>query len=473
MIKKLGKILTNNFGLKILAVFFAVILWLVVVNVDDPTKPKKMTATVTLENVDYMDTLGKCYEVMDDSTTVTFTISAKRSILDSINASDFTVKANMEKIEYNEKTEMYQIPITITPVRYTSQITVTSQTQYVTVALEDLTKKKVMITANTEGTVASGCALGNVTIDTTNVINISGPESIVSQVDSAVATINVEGMSTDITDNVIPVLYDKSGNIVDTTKLTLSVDSVTVSAIILNTKEVGINFQTTGIQEEGYEITGIECDPVTVTIKGTASALNTIDSIDIPEEVLDISGITEDLTKEVDITSYLPSGIALVDSDSSKISVTVHVEQWLTEDFDVPVENLTLTNVSDSYDANFEVDTVKVTVSGLASNMARLSASEMKGVVDASGLTEGVHMVQVSWDIDEETYTIRTSVTATVNLKEKETTSSQTETEPADDDDTAGTTESTGNSDSNSDETEEEKSSETSDDKNKSTSSGN
>lgn len=446
MVKKLGKMLTNNFSLKILAVFFAVILWLVVVNIDDPTRTKDLTTTVTLENVNYMDTLGKYYEVTNDSTSVTFTISAKRSILDKVSAADFSATANMEKIEYNEKAETYQIPITITSNRYSaSQVSVTSRTKYVTVALEDLTKKKVMITANTEGTVADGCALGDVTIDTTNVVNISGPESIVNKVDAAVATINIDGMSTDITDNVIPVLFDKEGNVVDTTKLTLSVDVVTVSATILNTKEVSVRFNTSGEVASGYEMTGIDYTPQTVIIKGTASTLNTIDVIEIPEEVLDISGATEDLTKEVDITSYLPSGTSLVDKETSKISITVHVEQWVTKDFDVPVANLTLTNVSSSYTANFEVDTVKVMVSGLASDMERLTASNIKGSVDASGLTKGVHMVQVNWELDEEVYTVKTSVTATVNLKEKEVTPDQTTGENTSSETTENTDEDSGN----------------------------
>lgn len=451
MVKKLVKILTNNFSLKILAVFFAVILWLVVVNIDDPTKTKELTTTVTLENVSYMDTLEKYYEVTNDSTSVTFSISAKRSYLDKISASDFSATANMEKIEYNEKSGTYQVPITITPTRYTSQVTVTSRTKYVTVSLEDLTKKKVMITANTEGTVASGCALGDVTIDTTNVINISGPESIVNQVNSAVATINVDGMSTDITDNVIPVLYDQDGNVVDTTKLTLSLDVVTVSATILNTKEVSVQFHTTGTLQDSYEITGMEYSPETVMVKGTASALNTIDAIDIPEEVLDVSGAAEDITKEVDISSYLPTGISLVDKDANKVSVTVHIEQRVTEDFDVPVTNLTLTNVSSSYEAKFEVDTVKVTVSGLKSDVEKLSASDIKGTVDASGLTEGVHMVQVSWDIDESLYEVKTSVTATVNLSAKETDTSDEENDKNTSDNNTGNSTENGSNGTNSD----------------------
>ena len=43
----------NNFGLKILAVLFAVVLWIVVVNIDDPSNSKPYTTSVSLENKSY------------------------------------------------------------------------------------------------------------------------------------------------------------------------------------------------------------------------------------------------------------------------------------------------------------------------------------------------------------------------------------------------------------------------------------
>ena len=36
MLRKIVKTVASNFGLKVLAAVFAVILWLVVVNIDDP-----------------------------------------------------------------------------------------------------------------------------------------------------------------------------------------------------------------------------------------------------------------------------------------------------------------------------------------------------------------------------------------------------------------------------------------------------
>ena len=46
MLKKILKRVTNNFGLKILAVVFAAALWLAVVNIDDPTTTRTFTAII-------------------------------------------------------------------------------------------------------------------------------------------------------------------------------------------------------------------------------------------------------------------------------------------------------------------------------------------------------------------------------------------------------------------------------------------
>ena len=59
MLQKFGKRVMNNFGLKILAVLFAVVLWIVVVNIDDPSNSKPYTTSVSLENKSYITSMGK------------------------------------------------------------------------------------------------------------------------------------------------------------------------------------------------------------------------------------------------------------------------------------------------------------------------------------------------------------------------------------------------------------------------------
>ena len=99
MLKNLAKKLTNNLGLKVLAVLFAIALWIVVVNIDDPVKPAQYTISVTQDNMDYLTSNGKYSETLGGKNTVTFTASAKRSILEKLSNTDFTAVADMEKID--------------------------------------------------------------------------------------------------------------------------------------------------------------------------------------------------------------------------------------------------------------------------------------------------------------------------------------------------------------------------------------
>lgn len=402
MLKKLGKKITNNFGLKILAALLAFILWIVVINIDDPTTAKKYTTNVTTENTSFITAQNKYYEPLNGNNTITFSVSAERSIHDVLSGSDFSATADMEKIEYDEESETYRVPVTITPNRYSNKVSIVSKNLYLEVALEDLGTCQKAISATTRGNVADGCALGEVQIVGSNLLKISGPYSVVSQIDRVEAAINVEGMSTDVTDTVVPVLYDADDNVIDTTKLTMSLSTVTISAQILNTKDVALEFHTMGEAAEGYVLMGVDYSLDTVRIKGEAATLNTVNKISIPKEVLDISGITENLETTVDITSYLPSGTSLVLNSDAKVEVTVKVEPIVTENIVIPVGNLTIENLQDGYTARIDSDTVTVAVSGAKSEVEAVDADGLKGVINASGLGEGEHHLAVEFTLEGE-----------------------------------------------------------------------
>ncbi len=409
MVKKIVRRITNNFGLKILALVFAGVLWLAVVNIDDPTTTRSFTATVSIENSDYLTGIGKFYEVVNNSNTVTFKVSGKRSYLERMSNTDFKAVADLEMIE-----DMSRIPIEITPQRYAGNVTVSSKIYYLELSVEDLVSKPYVISVNTEGNVASQHALGEVSVSPT-LLRVSGPASVIGTIDKAVATVNVDGMTQDITDSVIPVLYDKEGNEIDTTELSFNIQNVMVSVQILDTKEVTLNFQTTGTLPEGYEYVGIEYQPQTVLVKGTSSVLNMINSITIPEAVLDLTDATGDIEKEVDVSSYLPDGAMLVDSKQAKISVVVKIEKHETRTFEVPTANITVSNLGGRYDVKFLKDTVKVELEGLSTELDALDASTLTGSIDVSGMTEGEHTVNLELNLDSK-FKLAKNATVTVDI---------------------------------------------------------
>ena len=441
MLRNLGKKIINNFGLKVLAILFAIVMWIVVVNIDDPVIAKSYTTSVVPVNADYITTQNKYYEWLDGNNTITFSVSAERSVIDKLANADFSATADMEKIEYDEKDQAYRVPVTITANRYSNDVSISSKQLYLDVVLEDSGTCQKAIIASSKGTVADGCALGNLEIVGSNLLKISGPYSVVSQIDTAVATINVDGMSTDVTDSVVPVLYDVDGNVIDTTKLKMSLSMVTISAQILNTKDVALEFATKGEVADGYVVTGITYSLDTVRIKGEAATLNPINKITIPDEVLDITGITSDLITTVDITSYLPQGTGLVLNSDAQVEVQVKVEPLVEKTFEIPVSNITIQNLRAGYAVEYGVDELAVKISGAKSAIEALNASDLYGMIDMNGLGLGEHEVDVSFELDTELYQITSSVTLPIEIvaSEDEEISEKvdkTDREPADTSDT-------------------------------------
>ena len=180
MLNRIIKMITNNFGLKILAVVFACVLWLAVVNIDDPVTTRSFTTTVSVENNDYLTGIGKYYEIVNNSNTITFKVSGKRSYLERMSNSDFRAIADLELIENLER-----VPIEITPQRYNSYVTIASKVYYLELAVEDLVSRPYVISVETEGNPMDQHALGEMSVSPT-LLRVSGPASVIERIDKAV-----------------------------------------------------------------------------------------------------------------------------------------------------------------------------------------------------------------------------------------------------------------------------------------------
>lgn len=415
---KILKTLTKNLGFKILAVVFAFILWLVVYNTDDPTVTVSYTTNVTVENASAVTEMNKCYEVLNGTNTVTFAVTAKRSVLNKLEDTDFTAVADMNRMIVNEEGDEANVPIEITSKRSNSSLKYNGKNKYLEVSLEDLMKRRFIITADTSGKVADGYALGEVTVTNPNVLNVSGPASIVNKIDSVVATIDVEGMSMNLSDNVIPALYDADGQEIDTTKLKLSNTTVTISAKILSVKEIPLVFSTTGVPYGDYRVVEISSKPETVKVKGSSTILNPLSSLTIPGDVLNVSGAREDITTTIDISEYLPDGVELVNASDATVTVTVRIEAYESKKFNLNTSQITVDGLDTNYDLSFEQSTVAVTVSGLKDNLNVLTVSQLSASIDVTDLGVGTHQVNLELSLDEDNYAYQT-ITVTVEIKNK------------------------------------------------------
>ena len=403
------KRLTHNLGLKLAALFVACCLWLISMNINDPVTQRVYTVAVQLLNMDALTNAGKYVEVQDDTDTIRVTVRASRSVL-----SDFSEKNIIATADVSEMTEGNRLPIALTTTKSDYKIeSIVADKEYVQVNIENMVKLQKRISVKVANQPAEGYMLGNISTDQ-NAVIISGPESVVSRIASTGVEINVDGAMSDVNITLPVHLYDADGRTVDDVKLTKSVSEVFTTASILQEKEVPVEYVATGTPQEGYIFTGEYAkEPETILIAAKASALKNVNMITI-EDVLDLSGATGNVSAEVDLKKYLPENTVWADNGhNGTATVTAFVEQELVKQFEIPLDNVTLTNVPEGYTARLRGidDTVLVKLAGLERVVNTLDASALTAVIDVGRHLE---LIEETEDIKGGSYYPR----ATFNLPE-------------------------------------------------------
>ncbi len=390
--------LTHNLGLKLLSVFFATVLWFLVVSVDDPITTRTYTQIpVELTNTDSIVKAGKVYEIEDQTDVCSVTVTAKRSVLDSLSRDNFKATADMARLDNN------LVPIDVKATRYADRLeNINLKNKNVRVIIENLLEKQFNISVATKGSLAEGYVVGNTSLDK-NIVKVSGPESIVGMIAGAEVTVDLSGMSGNILTSEDIVLVDKDGEEVDDEDIVLSRDSVSISVEIWNSKEVPITFSYVGTPAEGFGVNGgNSCNPSVVRVAGNEIALSNVSSVSIPAELLNITGAVGDVETEVDIAKYIPSGMVVVGQD--KI-VTVHIGVTPLESkyVEVPTSNITAVNIPEGMSATVGGlgEIVAVQVKGLGAAYDNVDPATIIGTVDLSVIEPDPESEEITPDVYE------------------------------------------------------------------------
>ena len=384
MAKKIVRIVTNNILLKLISVAIAVVLWLVVVNIDNPQTTMTFTSTANIINENIISENGKVYEILDNSNTIKFSVTGPRTIVEGMSASDFTVVADMNKIDL----DLGLVPVEVTADRYASKVSVALKTTNVHVSIENVKTRQFAIATSTNGTPQEGYALGEVTCDPATV-TISGPESVIKSIDKVTAGINVEGMYSNRTQTVIPSLYDANGEKIVSARLTLEPATVQVTAQIMGTKSIPVVYEYNGKLKDGYVLESVTCLPDTIDIKGSKDALAKIDSLQIPSDALNLEKETGTVEKTISISGMLPEGVDLVDADHNNVVIKAELSAREVKEIEVPVADITIENLSEDYEIVFSKKTVLIKLEGDRDVLRGITAEDIVLSLDMKGSETG------------------------------------------------------------------------------------
>lgn len=405
----------NNLLLKCAAIVSAIILWLIIVNVDNPTTTKTIyNIPVNLKNTETLTEAGTAYDVISGE-AIAVQVKGPRNVVDSLKAADFVASADIDTREITDTVpiEVYCIKTGVTCIKNAPTV--------LKLSLEDIDEKTFDIKVSIIGTPAEGYAVGN-SGTSRNKIRVKGPVSQLNLISKVVAQIDVSAAVTDLNENAPLKLFDGNGEEIniETSKLEMSISDVIVSTQILKTKNIPVKLTVSGETEAEYRYTGMDYSPKNITVAGYDEDLKQITSLTIPSDVISIKGLTETTKKQVTISSYLPNGIKLV-SDATTVDVTLNIEPILAQEVAINKEDIVVNGKSDLLEYSYaDNNPLAILVKGITRELSEITDGSIKATINVSGLVAGSHTVKVTFETTG-SYKISDEYFVAVNVTEKPT----------------------------------------------------
>lgn len=395
--------LSKNLGLKLLSLLIAVILWITIMNVKDPLETKRFTGIpVQIINEELVAERDKI-PVTIEGDKVDVVVEARRTILDSLSEKDFLVTADFSKISF-----MDAVPIDVSLPGYSEEEVkvIRGNDHMMKLVLDDYVTKSFGFDIRVAGEAAEGYFAGDA-VASPNVLRISGADMIISKIKEVVIEVDVTGFSSDISTTAVPKIYDMNGDLVDTSKLTFSVEQVAVTVPALLTKEIRLRVNTVGDLPDGYEITESLVVPDRVTVAGTKEDLEALARTCLLK--VDVTGLTGQVEKNVSVAKELNEELAsLKVVDDISAAVTITISPYGTKQFTVPAESIGLRNLQPGYTAEILAKKqFDISITGKEARLKYLTEEQVRPYVDLTGCAEGIHhlevMIQLPSGITQET----------------------------------------------------------------------
>lgn len=386
--------LTHNLGYKLLSVALAALLWLVVINSQDPVETCTFDdIPVTIINEATLAAKDKIPEIVEGD-TISVVVEARRSICEKLTKSDIVAVADFEKISVTDA-----VPIDVSVSSYTDEVEVVrGLNQVMKLRLEDSVTKDFRVKISTTGQAKEGYVIGDM-VASPNMISITGSSTQISKIKEVVLMVDIENLSKDSQATGIPVIYDKNGDVVNSSKVTMSVRDVSVTIPVLKTKTVRILVTTVGEPAVGYEVGNISYQPDMVTVAGTLSELVLLGSTLTAEcDITDQNGVIEE---NIDISSLWDESLQslrLVDED--KLAITITMKPFEEKVFELTPAAIELRGLPDRFIGKvILVSASQVHISGKEASVKDMTLQKLAPYIDLSQITTtGSHTVAICFE---------------------------------------------------------------------------
>ena len=377
----------NNWVLKLSSVAIAVVLWVVVYNINDPVHTSTIrNVPVTFINTEAITDKEQVYEVLGGTDVVrSISMTATRSILDGLESGDINVEADFSKMKLDGTVE-----IKIYSDRHNDAITFKPSSSEVKLLVEDKVERYFSLEVQVNGAPKEGYMVG---------ATVSGAESKVGVISKAKAVVDITDTSGDIFSYANIVLYDSEGEEVSKDKISMNMRTVGTTVEILKTKTVPITYASEGVASEGYVTTGeVTSDVNEITIAGKESVISSITEIAVEGEALYFTEAEGNVALTVDLDDYLPAGIIRADKKGNgRVEVMVHVAPIIEKEFRIPMGQIQIENVPEGYSVVHVLGSteIPIVVRGAEHLLKELNTDVIKGSFDVTAWMEANNLTKL------------------------------------------------------------------------------
>ena len=380
----------NKFWAVILSAVVAFGMWLYVITIVSPGSEKTYyEIPVTLQNENILTDRGLMITSIDDA-GVTLQLEGNRTDLNILNESNINILANMSGI-MAPGTHLVSYDINFPGNIASNAITTQSKSpDMLRIKVENRITKNVEIQIEYLGSVPEGFLADkeDVLLDYPK-IEVTGPESVVSQIDSARIQVDLRDQVESIAAEYIYTLCNAEGAAVDASLITTNVESVHLNVKVQRYKEVALKIKAEEGGGASLKNSSIKIEPKTIRVSGSDALLEGLTSLEIG--TINLGEILTDETMTFPIV--LPEGVTNI---TGTTEATVEIKFPNLQLKTLNVTQIEAINVPDGMEVDMLTQALEVKVRGPIALVERLKETDITVTVDFTGAEPGTATVNAA-----------------------------------------------------------------------------
>lgn len=329
----------NTFGLKMISIGIAFIIWIGVYNLADGITPDTKKVKINTRNEDIMEDMKLDYSLNgNDSVKIRYKVRSNER--GKISSNDFNVYIDFS--EYTV-TEAFPLHCDILNNKDSLIYDISLEPSIIKVSTEQIQNKTFHIEYILNGAAKDSYRISNIDLSDYEV-EIEGPQSELGRINKVGIEIDTNDIQEDKSGRQKLIYFDSNNNILKlSNKMKANIDNVQYSIHVLHSKNVDTNVNIIGEPIENVYYKSHEIVPRDIIIEGDIETINNIESIDLG--TVDITGKTGDYTYNINVKDYLPEGVDVI--GNNEVEVKVYFLKIEPETIVETTENIEGTNESD------------------------------------------------------------------------------------------------------------------------------